>query len=291
MATVNLGRIKFVWQGAYSGATAYVADDVVSYNGSSYICILASTGNLPTNTTYWSIMSSAGTNGTNGTDINAIAGLQAGDILTHNGTSFVRLAKGTASQVLRMNSGATALEYGTVSSDVVKLIATETNTSHATIDMYGYFDDTVYDHYFVKVEYRVSGSGQIRANWLTSSASTELTSNYYMALHTGYTNPTSGQQDRGFVNQSLPLNDMDGTWGNNHTSSEFSTISGILSKPQSTTRMKIFDYEIGTFSTSNIVKVNGILANTNTTQCNGFRFKLSTGNFDHSKFALYGFKK
>ena len=53
MATVNLGRIKFVWQGAYSGATAYVADDVVSYNGSSYICILASTGNLPTNTTDW----------------------------------------------------------------------------------------------------------------------------------------------------------------------------------------------------------------------------------------------
>ena len=40
MATVNLGLIKFRWQGAYAGGTAYVKDDVyVSYNGSSYVCI------------------------------------------------------------------------------------------------------------------------------------------------------------------------------------------------------------------------------------------------------------
>ena len=29
MATIDLGRIKFKWQGAYNGATAYVVDDVV----------------------------------------------------------------------------------------------------------------------------------------------------------------------------------------------------------------------------------------------------------------------
>jgi hypothetical protein len=69
MATINLGAIKFNWQGAYAGGTAYAVDDVVSYNGSSYVCILASTGNLPTNATYFEQMSSAGTNGTNGTDL------------------------------------------------------------------------------------------------------------------------------------------------------------------------------------------------------------------------------
>ncbi len=52
------------WRGAYSGATTYVVDDVVSYNGSSYINILASTGNLPTNTTYFSIVALKGTDGT-----------------------------------------------------------------------------------------------------------------------------------------------------------------------------------------------------------------------------------
>lgn len=97
MATVNLGRIKFVWQGAYNGATAYVADDVVSYNGSSYICILASTGNLPTNTTYWNLMAQTGT------DITSIAGLAQGDVLYYNGTAWVRLGAGTSGQFLKTN--------------------------------------------------------------------------------------------------------------------------------------------------------------------------------------------
>ena len=45
MATVDLGAIRFNWKGAYAGGTAYVVDDVVSSGGSSYMCILASTGN------------------------------------------------------------------------------------------------------------------------------------------------------------------------------------------------------------------------------------------------------
>ena len=49
------------WQGNYSGATAYKINDGVLYNGSSYRCILASTGNLPTNDTYWFIIALAAT--------------------------------------------------------------------------------------------------------------------------------------------------------------------------------------------------------------------------------------
>lgn len=48
------------WCGAYSAAINYSIDDVVSYLGSSYICILASLGNLPTNATYWSVSAQAG---------------------------------------------------------------------------------------------------------------------------------------------------------------------------------------------------------------------------------------
>jgi hypothetical protein len=46
---------------AYSNTTAYAYNDFVLYNGVLYVCILASTGNLPTNTTYWSAINS--TNG------------------------------------------------------------------------------------------------------------------------------------------------------------------------------------------------------------------------------------
>jgi hypothetical protein len=116
MATVNLGRIKFVWQGAYSGATAYVADDVVSYNGSSYICILASTGNLPTNTTYWSIMSSAGTNGTNGTDVGTTITTQ-GDILYRDASGLARLGAGTSGQYLKTNGSGANPAWSTVSTN------------------------------------------------------------------------------------------------------------------------------------------------------------------------------
>jgi len=36
MATVNLGRIKPVFRGAYSGSTAYVIDDIVTH-GNFYL--------------------------------------------------------------------------------------------------------------------------------------------------------------------------------------------------------------------------------------------------------------
>jgi hypothetical protein len=97
MATVNLGSIKFKWKGTYAGGTAYTIDDVVSYNGSSYICILASTGNLPTNATYFEQMSQAGTNGT---DLTTTLTTQ-GDILYRDGSGLVRLGAGTAGQVLQ----------------------------------------------------------------------------------------------------------------------------------------------------------------------------------------------
>ena len=60
------------------------------------------------------------TNGTNGTDVGTVITTQ-GDILYRDGSGLQRLAIGTAGQVLQVNSGATAPEYGTVSSDFVKI--------------------------------------------------------------------------------------------------------------------------------------------------------------------------
>ena len=41
-----------------------------------------------------------------------IANVVAGDVLYYNGTEWTRLPKGTAAQVLKMNAGATAPEWG-----------------------------------------------------------------------------------------------------------------------------------------------------------------------------------
>mgnify|MGYP003122711606 CR=1 FL=1 len=108
MATVTLGNIKFNWKGAYNSSTAYVVDDVVSLSGSSYVCIQAGTNKNPASqSAYWEQMSSAGTDGTDvGTTITT-----QGDLLYRDGSGLQRLAKGTAGQVLQMNSGATAPEW------------------------------------------------------------------------------------------------------------------------------------------------------------------------------------
>ena len=113
MATINLGAIKFNWKGPYNNSTAYVVDDVVSSGGSSYVCILASQGNAVSSGTYWQIMSSAGTNGTNGTDVGTTLTTQ-GDILYRDGSGLQRLSIGSANQTLQVNSGATAPNWTTV---------------------------------------------------------------------------------------------------------------------------------------------------------------------------------
>jgi hypothetical protein len=124
MATVNIGRLRFVWKGTYSGATAYVVDDVVYYAGGSYVCIQNTTGNSPStgvNTAYWNVMS------VGGTDIVSLVGLTAGDIIVWDGTAWVRQGMGTAGQVLKVNAGGTALEYGTV--DLSNVVSSVSNTS------------------------------------------------------------------------------------------------------------------------------------------------------------------
>lgn len=61
------------WLGVYNAGTGYVVNDAVFYSGSSYICKLASTGNLPTNTTYWDLMAQQGAAGAGSGDVSGPA--------------------------------------------------------------------------------------------------------------------------------------------------------------------------------------------------------------------------
>lgn len=53
--TIDLGRLRFHYQGEYNANTTYEVNDVVLYGGSTYVYKYATTssGNVPTNTTYW----------------------------------------------------------------------------------------------------------------------------------------------------------------------------------------------------------------------------------------------
>ena len=53
----------FRWKGAYDNAYVYGVNDVAYYNGSSYVAIDGTVGNIPTDTTYWEKMAAAGAEG------------------------------------------------------------------------------------------------------------------------------------------------------------------------------------------------------------------------------------
>jgi len=182
MATVNLGSIKFKWKGIYSGATAYTIDDVVEYNGSSYICISNSTGNLPTNATYFEQMSAKGadgTNGTNGTDLTTTLTTQ-GDLVYRDGSGLQRLGAGTAGQVLQTGGAGANPSWSTVSSDWVKLLDTSVTSTTSTVSIDGYFSSS-YDIY--KVFYYGLVKDTNNQIWLHfNSGGTEITSSTYAHL-------------------------------------------------------------------------------------------------------------
>lgn len=105
MATVNFGKIKKVWKGAYNNATAYTVDDIVSSAGISYICTAATTGNTPPNASYWDTYAV-------GSDLTTISGLAANDLLYWTGSAWAKRALGSAGLALKVNSGANGYDFG-----------------------------------------------------------------------------------------------------------------------------------------------------------------------------------
>ena len=111
MATIDLGKIKFVFRGTYANGTAYVPDDVVTFTDgsvtSSYICTTATTGNNPSSggTVHGSWAFLAKGQATSPTTTR-------GDVIVRGVSADERLAIGTAGQVLKVNAGANGLEYG-----------------------------------------------------------------------------------------------------------------------------------------------------------------------------------
>ena len=134
MATIDLGKIKFMWRGTYAGGTAYVPDDVVYYMdgsvGSSYMCVANTTGNAPSSggTPHASWQYLAKGQATSPTTTQ-------GDLIVRGASADGRLAIGAAGKALKVNSSGNGLEYGPGGNVVqtrFKTIKTPTSISTAT---------------------------------------------------------------------------------------------------------------------------------------------------------------
>lgn len=103
--TIDLGKVKFNWRGAYDGSASYKKDDVVEYGGSSYVCIQDTNANNPSDAAYWELMAQGG-------NPSSIMTTQ-GDLLIRGASGLERFpVSGNAGDVLKVNSTQDGYEFG-----------------------------------------------------------------------------------------------------------------------------------------------------------------------------------
>jgi len=294
MAQVNLGSIKFKWKGTYNGATSYTADDVVEYNGSSYICILASTGNLPTNATYFEQMSQKGTDGTNGTDGTDLTTTLTtqGDIVYRDGSGLQRLGAGTSGQVLQTGGTGANPSWGTVSSDFVKLATGTLSGSSTSIDGYFTSDYDVYEIHLTHFRVNTSGS---QLWWRFNQGGSALaTANYRWSFMQADRNSTSHTIDVAGAwsssGESYFRNGCDMSQGTDRGSQMIVT----LFDPLDTTNQKFLSFEnvMDRSDAQSVRKISGggYYNDGGATAMSGITFLPQSGNFGGGNWKLYGIK-
>lgn len=84
MPTVGSSGINS--RGTYSAGTKYFPGDLVSYNNNAYMAAVVTTGNLPTNPAFWSLMTTVG--GVGATGSSGTAGLGTGMPALVSGTYY-----------------------------------------------------------------------------------------------------------------------------------------------------------------------------------------------------------
>ena len=284
MATVNIGNIKLNWKGAYNGSTAYAIDDVVSYNGSSYVCIQASTGNLPTVTAYWEQMSQKGTDA----DLINITGTVQGDLYYNNGSAIARLAPGVANQVLQTGGTGANPSWTTMSSDVVKLASTEaTGVNAVTFD--SIFTSDYYQYKFVGAVLVGTDDKRYEFNPRISGAN-QLANCYQIAnyIYRDFSDTT------GVNNIDARMNTTDGGrmgWGATNT---WATFEILISNPQTSSKYKIAQYKSGSIDSGYLYHRTGMVSwRQNQNAFDGMRFFIGNSSSDTADWLItaYGIKK
>ena len=289
MATLNLGRIKPVFRGAYSGSTAYVIDDIVTSSGSSYICIQAhGAGTQAVNqTAYWTQMAAGGT------DVGTTITTQ-GDILYRDGSGLQRLAKPASNKFLQNTSGG-VVSWETVSSNWVKLgSASFSGESEWVLDNCFTSD---YEYYKFKVSHVKPSTNNAtpRVQFRTGGASgTNFTSsNYSVYSRHRYMNasgdsPSANDHDHLSQGRFQLLNNGVADAGNNanyHLSASYDWHAPHLTKFFYGQGYSLAQDSSGQYDTQ-----FSIWYMDNNSAFTGMRFYFATGNIASGSAILYGIK-
>jgi len=206
--------------------------------------------------------------------------------VANGGTGLTSL--GSASQVLRVNSGATALEFAAVSSDYV-LLATTTASSSAIVTFDGYFSST-YDNYIIYAYglYAATGGSTFKMRLRRSNADVTA-SNYTSIANNHQTAGTDGQFQTGASSHDLTAVAA-ASFGSTSTDNNCFRIQMFNPLDTTTHKTMIFHGWVkrndgNLFTTSGSGQLND-----NANALSGVSFFMSSGNIAGGKFKLYGVK-
>ena len=285
MATINLGRIKPVFRGAYAGGTAYVVDDIVTHGNETFICIQAGTGNATSNASYWTKLAAKGTDGADGTDVGTTLTTQ-GDMLYRDGSGLQRLAKGTAGQELRINSGATAPEWFTpaaASTDVERIVSGSHSGTELIVDNCFTTAYEIYELHFYNiigdVYYRLQFRGGGSSGSNITDADYRYRTNYFIRNSSGSTE--TGENSWNDTSFRISYDGSSANYGH------YQTI--YIPEPTKAGRTGFWGHrnQVST-STTGHAESGGYFNGNNVVT--GFRFFLNNGNSFTTDYVVYGKK-
>ena len=199
MATIDIGKLKFTFKGAFATGTTYEQDDVVSFGGSSWIYVntTSKTGSAAgnpssSNSTHWLIMAEGSTVLTT-----------AGDVLTHDGSAQVRLAKGNAGEVLTASSSGLQFSpisgyegYKILGSNIPPVADMDSSSTYASNGKYPWLADYTSGSEYIPYDGMPNGAcGPVKRDRTLPTTSAPyfmyINTNYEI-VHTGYSHAESG---------------------------------------------------------------------------------------------------
>lgn len=115
-------------KGAWSSATQYYEDNIVSLNGSSYICILGHLNQAPPNATYWELVAAKGDPGDNG-EVQGGAGSTDNALIRADGTDGTDVQGST---VTLSDGGVLTVPKGTITASAPHTFSETWNSGAVT---------------------------------------------------------------------------------------------------------------------------------------------------------------
>ena len=204
--------------------------------------------------------------------------------VANGGTGLAAL--GTSLQVLRTNTGATALEFATPSSGAMVFLAETSASNVASVSLNGYFTSD-YDVYKIFIDGLYGSTTQYATmTFNTTGSYTEQTSGYYFVLgsYTDNSNTSGAVWNSNFSTSRFEFN------YNNTTQAQAGVSELTIYNPMSTTYYKFVTGNSSGHDTSYAGWGSFSGAWKSATAITGINFKRVTGNLYARKIRLYGIK-